>query len=96
MMKSVDARLKQGNRDRDGDFGRVTGMLDLMPSRSSFIEAARRVKGPMLMIYGAGTPRRSKAEVMARPWLYRTSDPSSCPPSSSVSTRNLPTQLPKR
>jgi pimeloyl-ACP methyl ester carboxylesterase len=43
----------------------VTGMLDPMLSRSSFIETARRVQGPVLVIYGAGTPRRSKAEMMA-------------------------------
>jgi pimeloyl-ACP methyl ester carboxylesterase len=43
----------------------VTGMLDPMLTRSSFIETARRVHGPMLVIYGAGTPTRSKAEMIA-------------------------------
>ena len=41
----------------------VTGMLDPMLNHSLFIETARRVKEPILVIYGAGTPRRSKAEM---------------------------------
>jgi pimeloyl-ACP methyl ester carboxylesterase len=43
----------------------VTGMLDLMTSRSDFIEAARRFTEPVLLLYGAATPRRSKAEMQA-------------------------------
>jgi pimeloyl-ACP methyl ester carboxylesterase len=43
----------------------VTGMLDPMRSRSSFVETARRVKGPILLIYGATTPRGSKSEMIA-------------------------------
>jgi pimeloyl-ACP methyl ester carboxylesterase len=43
----------------------VTGMLDLMPDRSSFIETARRVNAPMLVVYGAATPKRSKSEMQA-------------------------------
>jgi hypothetical protein len=43
----------------------VTGMLDLLQDRSSFLETARRVKDPILVIYGAETPRRSKAEIEA-------------------------------
>jgi pimeloyl-ACP methyl ester carboxylesterase len=43
----------------------VTGMLDLMTSRSDFIAAARRFKEPILVLYGAATPRRSKAEMQA-------------------------------
>jgi len=41
----------------------VTGMLDQMPNHSLFIETAKRVKDPILVIYGAATPRRSKAEM---------------------------------
>jgi pimeloyl-ACP methyl ester carboxylesterase len=41
----------------------VTGMLDLISDRASFIELAKRVKDPMLVLYGAETPRRSKAEM---------------------------------
>ena len=43
----------------------VTGKLDLMTSRSDFLEAARRFKEPILVLYGAATPRRSKAEMQA-------------------------------
>jgi pimeloyl-ACP methyl ester carboxylesterase len=40
-------------------------MLDLLLDRSSFLETASRVKNPILVIYGAETPRRSKAEIEA-------------------------------
>ena len=43
----------------------VTGMLDLMTSRSDFLEAARRFKEPILVLYGVTTPKRSKAEMQA-------------------------------
>ena len=43
----------------------VTGMLDLVSDRTSFIELAKRVEDPMLVLYGIETPRRSKAEVEA-------------------------------
>jgi pimeloyl-ACP methyl ester carboxylesterase len=43
----------------------VTGMLDLISDRASFIELAKRIKDPMLGLYGAATPRRSKAEMEA-------------------------------
>jgi pimeloyl-ACP methyl ester carboxylesterase len=43
----------------------VAGMLDLMPDRSSFIETTRRVNEPILVVYGAATPKRSKAEMEA-------------------------------
>jgi pimeloyl-ACP methyl ester carboxylesterase len=43
----------------------VTGMLDLMTSRSDFLEAARRFTKPILVLYGAATPKRSKAEMHA-------------------------------
>ena len=36
-----------------------------MMSRSDFLEAARRFKEPILVLYGAATPRRSKAEMQA-------------------------------
>jgi pimeloyl-ACP methyl ester carboxylesterase len=41
----------------------VTGMLDLMSDRESFIELATCVKDPILVLYGAETPWRSKAEM---------------------------------
>jgi pimeloyl-ACP methyl ester carboxylesterase len=43
----------------------VTGMLDLMPNRSSFIETTQRVNEPILIVYGASTPKKSKAEMEA-------------------------------
>jgi pimeloyl-ACP methyl ester carboxylesterase len=43
----------------------VTGMLDLILDRSSFIEMAKGVTDPILVLYGAETPRRSKAEIEA-------------------------------
>ena len=43
----------------------VTGMLDLMTSRSDFLEAARHFQAPILVLYGGATPRRSKAEMQA-------------------------------
>ena len=43
----------------------VTGLLDPMPAHSVFIDTARRVQEPILVIYGAATPRRSKAEMEA-------------------------------
>jgi pimeloyl-ACP methyl ester carboxylesterase len=41
----------------------VTGMLDPMPNHSLFMETATRVKDPILVVYGAATPKRSKAEM---------------------------------
>jgi pimeloyl-ACP methyl ester carboxylesterase len=36
-----------------------------MPSREVFLAAARRIVDPTLVIYGAHTPRRSRAEMEA-------------------------------
>jgi pimeloyl-ACP methyl ester carboxylesterase len=41
----------------------VTGMLDLISDRASFIDLAKRVKDPIFVVYGAETPRRSKADM---------------------------------
>jgi len=43
----------------------VTGQLDPFDDRASFLAAARRVKDPMLLLYGAGTPRKSRSEMEA-------------------------------
>lgn len=43
----------------------VTGELDPMHSRDEFLTAARRVSDPVLLIFGAETPPRSKAEMEA-------------------------------
>jgi pimeloyl-ACP methyl ester carboxylesterase len=50
---------------RHSSFRFVAGALDPMPSRSAFLQAAERVSDPMLVVYGANTPRRSKAEMDA-------------------------------
>jgi pimeloyl-ACP methyl ester carboxylesterase len=43
----------------------VTGALDPFPDRAAFLEAARRVRAPMLIVYGSDTPPRSRAEMEA-------------------------------
>jgi pimeloyl-ACP methyl ester carboxylesterase len=50
---------------RHASFRFVTGELDPMMSRDEFLQVARRVKDPVLVIYGAKTPPRSKAEMQA-------------------------------
>jgi pimeloyl-ACP methyl ester carboxylesterase len=43
----------------------VSGGLDPLDSRDEFLDLARRVTVPILLIYGADTPRRSRAEMEA-------------------------------
>lgn len=43
----------------------VTGGLDPMPDRAAFLQAARSARAPILMVYGAETPPRSRAEMEA-------------------------------
>jgi pimeloyl-ACP methyl ester carboxylesterase len=43
----------------------VTGRLDPLHSRDEFIELARRAAVPILLVYGAETPPRSRAEMEA-------------------------------
>jgi pimeloyl-ACP methyl ester carboxylesterase len=43
----------------------VLGELDPMTSRAEFLDAARAVTDPILLVYGADTPSRSKAEMEA-------------------------------
>jgi pimeloyl-ACP methyl ester carboxylesterase len=43
----------------------VTGVLDRVTSRTEFLELAARATKPSLVIYGAETPKRSCAEMMA-------------------------------
>jgi pimeloyl-ACP methyl ester carboxylesterase len=43
----------------------VTGKLDPLATRTEFLDAARRSPVPMLMVYGAQTPSRSRAEMEA-------------------------------
>ena len=43
----------------------VTGALDPFDERTAFLAAARRVQCPILMLYGADTPPKSRAEMKA-------------------------------
>ena len=43
----------------------VAGRLDPLANREEFLECARRVIAPILVIYGSETPQRSRAEVEA-------------------------------
>jgi len=43
----------------------VVGELDPMTSREEFLDAAKRVPEPILLVYGADTPAKSKAEMAA-------------------------------
>jgi hypothetical protein len=50
---------------RHASFRFVTGELDPMPNREQFLATVRRVTDPILVVYGAATPKRSKAEMQA-------------------------------
>jgi len=43
----------------------VTGRLDPLASRDAFLDLARRAAGPILLVYGAETPPKSRAEMEA-------------------------------
>lgn len=43
----------------------VTGRLDPLASREAFLDLARRAAVPILLVYGAETPPRSRAEIEA-------------------------------
>jgi pimeloyl-ACP methyl ester carboxylesterase len=43
----------------------VTGRLDPLASRDAFLELARRASAPILVVYGAATPPKSRAEMEA-------------------------------
>jgi pimeloyl-ACP methyl ester carboxylesterase len=48
---------------RHASFRFVAGELDPMSTRELFLSTAGRVTDPILVVYGAATPRRSKAEI---------------------------------
>ena len=50
---------------RHASFRFVAGELDPMPTQEAFLAAARALSDPVLVLYGAATPRRSKAEMQA-------------------------------
>jgi pimeloyl-ACP methyl ester carboxylesterase len=43
----------------------VTGRLDPLASREAFLDLARRATAPILLVYGAETPPKSRAEMEA-------------------------------
>jgi pimeloyl-ACP methyl ester carboxylesterase len=43
----------------------VTGRLDPLASRDEFLALARRAAAPILVVYGAETPPKSRAEMEA-------------------------------
>jgi pimeloyl-ACP methyl ester carboxylesterase len=43
----------------------VTGLLDPSVSRAAILAGARQVKDPILVLYGAATPRKSRSEMEA-------------------------------
>src|SRR5262245_20017993 len=43
----------------------VTGRLDPLPSREAFLDLARQASAPILLVYGAETPPKSRAEMEA-------------------------------
>ncbi len=50
---------------RHGSVRFVTGALDRVQSRAAFLDLARRAAVPILLIYGAETPPKSRAEMEA-------------------------------
>ncbi len=50
---------------RHASFRFVAGELDPFDARSEFLKAASRIKTPALVVYAAGSPRKSKVEMAA-------------------------------
>jgi pimeloyl-ACP methyl ester carboxylesterase len=50
---------------RFGSVRFVTGRLDPLASRGEFLDLARQITAPIMVIYGADTPPRSRAEMEA-------------------------------
>jgi len=50
---------------RYGSVRFVTGALDRVENRASFLDLARRANVPILVLYGDHTPRKSRAEIEA-------------------------------
>lgn len=57
--------VTRGEGARHASVRFVTGALDRVESRDAFLDLARAVKVPHLVIYGEETPRRSRAEMDA-------------------------------
>lgn len=82
---------------RHASFRFVAGELDPMGSREEFLAAALDLADPVLVVYGAGTPRRSKAEMLALAALpgVQASRREKCQEQSWVCTRSFRTLWPR-
>ena len=69
----------------------VTGRLDPLASRDAFLDLARRAAIPMLLVYGAETPPKSRAEMEALP-PFPAFAPSGFPRVNLPCTRSFPTR----
>jgi pimeloyl-ACP methyl ester carboxylesterase len=58
-------KVTEGKNARFASAAFVTGGLDLVSSRDEFLAIARKVSAPILLVYGAEAPPRSKAEMEA-------------------------------
>ena len=70
--KALPSRYMDGKRGvmagsgaRFGSAAFVTGGLDRVSSREAFLDLARQAEAPVKVIYGAETPRKSRAEMAA-------------------------------
>jgi len=63
LAEKLDVTTTSGARYASVRF--VTGMLDKIQSRAELLSLAKRVPEPILVLYGAGTPPKSKAEIEA-------------------------------
>ncbi|UWU15497.1 alpha/beta hydrolase [Rhizobium sullae] len=55
--------VTRGRGARHSSVRFVTGALDRFTDRASFLDAASKVASPILMIFGAETPRKSRSEM---------------------------------
>lgn len=62
---SAKLAITQTQGARYGSVRFVTGALDRVESRASFLDLARRANVPILVVYGDKTPSKSRAEIEA-------------------------------
>jgi pimeloyl-ACP methyl ester carboxylesterase len=58
-------KVTEGENARFASAAFVAGGLDLLSSRNEFLKLASNVSAPILLVYGAQTPPRSRAEMEA-------------------------------
>jgi hypothetical protein len=78
-------------RARHSSIRFVAGELDPMATREAFLMAAQQVNDPIMVVYGAETPPKSRAEMEAW-WVCRMLWPPLCPMQNWPCTRNSPTK----